>query len=149
MITKLKENPTEMGASEKQRQAVENFKLRMDREIEANSFKGDFDAYTKDDALLEIDYHLAKLRRAVRRNDPVAIEEHSADVANCSAILAFKYGLLNQPNEKPGNQTVARASLFNDAKCETNGYYGKPESPSRFGKKLIVLKETLRSLIWM
>lgn len=144
-----------MATSEKQAKALENFKLRMDKEIEANSFKGDFDAYTKEDALLEIDYHLAKLRRAIRRNDSVAIEEHSADVANCSAILAFKYGLLNEPNEKPGNQTLVASppkNYFLDCVAETQGYgYGdKPtKSPSRFGKKLIALKETLWSLVWV
>lgn len=134
-----------MTVSEKQAQAIENFKLRMSKEIEANSFKGDFDAYTKEDALLEIDYHLAKLRKAIRRNDALAIEEHSADVANCAAILAFKYGLLNEPNEKPGNLTVARGYGY---EAKSSGYArGKPQSPSRFGKKLIALKETLWGLI--
>lgn len=62
----------------------------MEQELHANSGKGDrpgWLAMSKGEALLEIYYHLAKLQKAVKDNDPARIQELSADVANMSMML--------------------------------------------------------------
>jgi hypothetical protein len=62
----------------------------MRRELHANSGKGDRPGWlsmTRDRAVLEVYYHLAKLQKAVKQNDLAAIAEYSADVANMSLMV--------------------------------------------------------------
>jgi hypothetical protein len=62
----------------------------MRKELHANCGKGDrpgWLAISPGDALLEVYYHLAKLQKAVRKNDGPAIQEYAADVANMSMMV--------------------------------------------------------------
>lgn len=62
----------------------------MDAELHANAGKGDRAGWlgmSRETALLEIYYHLAKLQKAVKRDEIGFIVEHSADVANMSMML--------------------------------------------------------------
>ncbi len=66
------------------------FMALMERELHANSAKGDRPGWLKMDAntaLLEIFWHAAKLSAAVKNNDGDRITEHAADVANMSMML--------------------------------------------------------------
>lgn len=62
----------------------------MEAELHANAGKGDRPGWlsmTKDQAMLEIYYHTAKLQKAVKDNDIDLIREYSADVANMSMMM--------------------------------------------------------------
>lgn len=66
------------------------FVALMDRELHANSDKGDRSGWLSMDAntaLLEVYWHVAKLSAAVKNNDGPRIEEHSADVANMAMMV--------------------------------------------------------------
>lgn len=66
------------------------FVCMMEKELIANQDKGDRFGWlqmTKDQAMLEIYYHTAKLQKAVRDNNPDLISEYAADVANMSMML--------------------------------------------------------------
>lgn len=66
------------------------FVALMRAELHANSGKGDRPGWLQMDrntGLLEIFYHLAKLQKAVKDNDPERIREFGADVANMSMML--------------------------------------------------------------
>lgn len=73
------------------------FLAMMDRELHANSGKGDRPGWLSMDrktALLEIFYHLAKLQKAAKNDDLAGVREFSADVANMSMMLADICGVL-------------------------------------------------------
>ncbi|HYW57710.1 MAG TPA: hypothetical protein VE934_12160 [Polaromonas sp.] len=66
------------------------FFLLMEKELRANSGKGDRPGWLAMDAntaLLEVYWHVAKLSAAVKNNDGPAIQEHSADVANMAMMV--------------------------------------------------------------
>lgn len=66
------------------------FVALMRAELHANSGKGDRPGWLQMDrntGLLEIFYHLSKLQKAVKDNDPERIREFGADVANMSMML--------------------------------------------------------------
>ncbi|MEW7987105.1 MAG: hypothetical protein AB2766_11410 [Candidatus Thiodiazotropha endolucinida] len=66
------------------------FIQHMESELHANAGKGDRPGWlsmTKDQAMLEIYYHTAKLQKAVKDNDIDLIREYSADVANMSMMM--------------------------------------------------------------
>ncbi len=69
----------------------------MEHELHANAGKGDRPGWLQMDrktALLEIYYHLGKLQKATRDNDPAGIVEYAADVANMAMMLVDVCGLL-------------------------------------------------------
>lgn len=68
------------------------FVERMRRELVANAHKGDFTLLTPDEAELELDLHLVKLRHALRRKDHDAASEYAADVANIAGFLWIAMG---------------------------------------------------------
>ena len=71
-------------------EVLKPFLALMERELHANTGKGDRPGWLKmstDKALLEIYYHLAKLQKAVKNNEINLIAEHSADVANMAMML--------------------------------------------------------------
>jgi hypothetical protein len=71
------------------------FLASMRRELHANAGKGDrpgWLAMTRDQVMLEIYYHVAKLQKAMRDGNAAAIEEHAADVANM-AMMALDIGV--------------------------------------------------------
>ncbi|HBO1698979.1 TPA: hypothetical protein L4F66_004277 [Pseudomonas aeruginosa] len=73
------------------------FSKLMEHELHANAGKGDRPGWLQMDrktALLEIYYHLGKLQKATRDNDPAGIVEYAADVANMSMMLVDVCGLL-------------------------------------------------------
>ncbi|HBO2025608.1 hypothetical protein ABMZ20_01090 [Pseudomonas aeruginosa] len=79
------------------------FLKSMEHEMHANAGKGDRPGWLQMDrrtALLEIYYHLAKLQKATKDNDPAGIVEYAADVANMSMMLVDVCGLLAAA---PGN----------------------------------------------
>lgn len=66
------------------------FMEMMRTELAANSHKGDRAGWLSmgdRECLLELYYHLGKLQKAVRDDQPVHIVEHAADVANMSMML--------------------------------------------------------------
>ena len=78
----------------------------MDRELHANSGKGDRPGWLSMDrktALLEIYYHLAKLQKAAKNDDADGIREYAADVANMSMMLVDVCGLLTAAHDGKGN----------------------------------------------
>lgn len=69
---------------------LQPFVALMERELHANTGKGDRPGWLQMDAntaLLEVYYHLAKLQKAVRNNDGPGIQEYSADVANMTMMV--------------------------------------------------------------
>lgn len=69
----------------------------MNAELHANAGKGDRPGWlsmSRETAMLEIYYHVAKLQRAVRDDDPARIREYSADVANMAMMAADIAGVL-------------------------------------------------------
>lgn len=73
------------------------FVALMRAELHANSGKGDRPGWLQMDrktGLLEIFYHLAKLQKAVKDNDPERIREFGADVANMAMMLVDICGAL-------------------------------------------------------
>lgn len=78
-------------------QFLEPFLFRMNKELHANSGKGDRPGWLsrgRDKGLLEIYYHVAKLQKAVKNDDKEGVKEYSADVANMSMMLADICGVL-------------------------------------------------------
>ncbi|MFG8480074.1 hypothetical protein ACEOUU_12470 [Pseudomonas aeruginosa] len=81
------------------------FLKSMEHEMHANAGKGDRPGWLQMDrrtALLEIYYHLAKLQKATKDNDPAGIVEYAADVANMSMMLVDVCGLLATAPGKEG-----------------------------------------------
>ncbi|HBO4166788.1 TPA: hypothetical protein L4T92_001382 [Pseudomonas aeruginosa] len=77
----------------------------MEHELHANAEKGDSPGWLQMDrktALLEIYYHLGKLQKATRDNDPAGIVEYAADVANMAMMLVDVCGLLAAAPGKEG-----------------------------------------------
>ncbi|MDV7847759.1 hypothetical protein [Pseudomonas aeruginosa] len=84
------------------------FLKRMEHELHANAGKGDRPGWLQMDrktALLEIYYHLGKLQKATRDNDPAGIVEYAADVANMAMMLVDVCGLLAAaPGKEVGHE---------------------------------------------
>ncbi|MGC6782018.1 hypothetical protein ACP0IR_26265 [Pseudomonas aeruginosa] len=77
----------------------------MEHELHANAGKGDRPGWLQMDrktALLEIYYHLGKLQKATRDNDPAGIVEYAADVANMAMMLVDVCRLLAAAPGKEG-----------------------------------------------
>jgi hypothetical protein len=69
------------------------FVSMMEKELHANSGKGDrpgWLAMSREELLLEIYYHLAKLQKAALKDDAEGIREFGADVANMAMMLVDK-----------------------------------------------------------
>lgn len=81
-------------------QLVDRMAVQMRRELLSNAHKGT-EWREADPADLDCDvlYHVLKLSLAVKAKDKDAVREYAADVANCAAILADHFGVL----ENPGN----------------------------------------------
>lgn len=89
----------EPPASEKYDDVLAPFLGHMRRELHVNAGKGDRPAWlqmTPGQCLLEIYYHVSKLQKAVRDNDPVRVAENTADVANMAMMMADIFGLLGE-----------------------------------------------------
>ena len=74
------------------------FTAAMERELHANSAKGDRPGWMKlpaDTLMLEILYHHSKLQNAMDTGDGDRILEHTADIANISMMLADVCGALS------------------------------------------------------
>lgn len=73
------------------------FKQLMERELHANSYKGDREAWlnlTRDGGMFEVYDHASKLAAALRVEDTAKIIEHAADVANAAMMILDSRGLL-------------------------------------------------------
>lgn len=78
-------------------EVLKPFFILMEKELHANSGKGDRPAWlqmSSETCLLEIYYHLAKLQKAIKDGDLEGIREYSADVANMSMMMVDINGLL-------------------------------------------------------
>lgn len=79
----------------------------MEREMQANAYKGDVWGEADAEALaLEVIYHAAKLDRAVRAGDTAAVRELCADVANTAAMVGDKLGVLGEVPPLPEGHEV-------------------------------------------
>lgn len=70
------------------------FREAMLHEIRANEYKGDWLTSSERTLRRELDYHVAKLRAAVRAGDTPRITEFAADVANHAMFVADKQNAL-------------------------------------------------------
>lgn len=78
-------------------EVLQPFLSLMECELHANASKGDrpgWLAMSREVALLEIYWHVAKLSAAVKNNDTPRIQEHSADVANMAMMVLDVCGAL-------------------------------------------------------
>lgn len=74
-------------------EVLKPFVAMMEAELHANSGKGDrpgWLAMSREELLLEIYYHLAKLQKAALKDDAGGIREFGADVANMAMMLVDK-----------------------------------------------------------
>jgi hypothetical protein len=79
-------------------EVLKPFASLMERELHANSGKGDrpgWLAMSAYDCLLEIYYHTAKLQKAIKDGNGDEIAEYSADVANMAMMAADICGALH------------------------------------------------------
>ncbi|GGX30333.1 hypothetical protein GCM10007242_41170 [Pigmentiphaga litoralis] len=80
------------------------FLALMEAELHANAGKGDRPGWlsmTRQTALLEIYYHVAKLQKAAKNDDAALIREHAADVANMAMMLLDVCGGLPAAPQPP------------------------------------------------
>ena len=73
---------------------IGTFARRMEREIQENAHKGDWDDWTPSpvELLGEVQHHLDKLKLALGKDNRLAVAEFSADVANFMMKLSQLYG---------------------------------------------------------
>ncbi|MCD5994203.1 hypothetical protein KDX38_10755 [Pseudomonas sp. CDFA 602] len=117
--------------SGKYAEVLKPFLAMMEKELHANSNKGDRPGWlsmSADTCLLEIYYHLGKLQRSVKDGDSDGICEYAADVANLSMMLTDICGALalfaaGQPADQQG-EPVGYSTY-------RNGRYGTYLHPSR------------------
>lgn len=94
--------PDEATLAGKYGEVLTPFLYMMNRELHANSGKGDRPGWLSMDrktVLLEIYYHLSKLQKAMKDNDHSGIREYAADVANMSMMAVDVCGLLTAAPE--------------------------------------------------
>ena len=72
----------------------QEFALLMQKELDANSGKGDWNAWKPSHrkALAELDHHVAKLQIAVRAGARLSTLEYAADVGNLAMKIADLFG---------------------------------------------------------
>lgn len=79
-------------------EVLKPFVSLMERELHANSGKGDrpgWLAMSAYDCMLEIYYHAAKLQKAIKDGNGDGIAEYSADVANMAMMVADICGAIH------------------------------------------------------
>lgn len=72
------------------------FRRAMLRELAANAYKGGWLGRGAKHHLRDLDYHVAKLKAAVRSGDTVRILEYAADTANHAMFLAHDVGSMHE-----------------------------------------------------
>lgn len=110
MTTKPK-SASRVGTVGKYDEVLKPFVGMMEKELHANSGKGDRPGWlsmSADTCMLEIYYHLGKLQKAVKDGNGDGICEFAADVANLSMMLTDICGALNlfaaaQPADQQGD----------------------------------------------
>ncbi len=89
-----------VGDGDKYDEVLLPFLALMRKELHENSGKGDRPGWlsmNRDQAVLEIYYHVAKLQKAMRDDDHERIKENTADVANM-AMMALDIGVGIEPS---------------------------------------------------
>lgn len=93
-----------------------DFMLRMVKELEANSGKGDWRDWHPDRSLIvsEIRHHVDKLAEAIDKHHPALVSEFAADLANYAMKASEIYGepLPSDTVIEPGRPGVYRARPF-------------------------------------
>lgn len=87
------------------------FLALMRAELHANAGKGDRPGWltmTREQAVLEIYHHAAKLAKAMRDDDPASVREYAADVANMAMMALDVAGYLPENATPPTAQQVQR-----------------------------------------
>lgn len=89
-----------MEEAERGAEAVEKFTRSMMRELDANRWKGHWllQITTRRAHFHELDYHLAKLKAAIRAEDDVRVLEYAADLANHAMFLTDDECILTEFN---------------------------------------------------
>ena len=117
------------------------FVVLMETELHTNARKGDRPGWltmSREQGLLEIYWHTAKLSAAVKNNDAALIREHSADVANMAMMLLDVCGGLDlqpltaappaQPDKfEPADEAIIRRALAYYSRASD----AKPEDKNR------------------
>lgn len=124
-----------VGSVGKYDEVLKPFMGMMEKELHANSGKGDRPGWlsmSADTCMLEIYYHLGKLQKAVKDGNGDGICEFAADVANLSMMLTDICGALNlfaaaQPADQQGEPVAWMA-------MNRHGYPDKclPSDPEGF-----------------
>jgi hypothetical protein len=86
-----------VGSVGKYDEVLKPFMRLMEKELHANSGKGDRPAWlsmSADRCMLEIYYHAAKLQKAVKDGNGDQIVEYAADIANLSMMMTDLCGAL-------------------------------------------------------
>lgn len=113
-----------VGSVCKYDEVLKPFMGMMEKELHANSGKGDRPGWlsmSADTCMLEIYYHLGKLQKAVKDGNGDGICEFAADVANLSMMLTDICGALNLfAAAQPADQQGEPVWLYTD--CD--GYTG-------------------------
>lgn len=73
---------------------VDLYEKAMLRELQANHYKGGWDAMTRRDHFRELNYHNAKLKAAIRAGDTLRVLEYAADLGNHAWMAAEFAGAL-------------------------------------------------------
>ena len=77
-----------------QEELVDVFAQTMKDELKANEHKGDWRSWNNSvEIIVELDYHRAKLEKAMRNNNFSEIKEYLADSANFLLMLGNAYNL--------------------------------------------------------
>lgn len=95
-------------------EVLKPFVSLMERELHANSGKGDrpgWLAMSAYDCMLEIYYHAAKLQKAIKDGNGDGIAEYSADVANMAMMVADICGAIHLAAPVVERQDVQVAAM--------------------------------------
>lgn len=136
MLNGLAESAASVSAPAQQAPGKYDHVLRpfvalMERELHANSSKGDRPGWlsmSREVALLEIYWHAAKLSAAVKNNDAAAISEHSADVANMAMMLLDVCGGLDVAESAAPAPSVEAPAQPAERECRHCGWLCRPNA---------------------
>jgi hypothetical protein len=110
------------------------FVALMEKELNANSHKGDREGWlkmTEEQALGEIEYHVSKLSKAMTDMNPEDVREYAADVANLCMMLLDIGGQLKaaQTPPQPIYDEAKERQLFEDSMIEASeeAGFGEPD----------------------
>lgn len=116
-------------------EVLKPFTAAMEKELHANSHKGDRPAWlnvSADTLMLELLYHHSKLQVALDAGNGDQILEYSADIANISMMIADVCGALtlaavpSTPRARTNEEVVSETLGLADEFYSMQGYISRP-----------------------